>query len=183
MYKNHIKALFIVIPLLSIGLYFLFEKTKNTVDSSVQRSFELGNSFPDFEGTDIQGRPFKSSNFKDQVVIINFWASWCAPCIEEIPSLIKLVNELDGKVQLIAISSDYSLEEIETFKKSFPGLNHKNITIYWDNDRSYMKRFNIFKLPESYILRKNSVIAKKISGTIDWHTENSIQYFKDLFNE
>lgn len=181
--KNHIKALQIVLPLLFLGILSLYFLTQNNLDPNVTKKFEIGSTFPVLEGKDLAGLDFISTDFKNQIVIVNFWASWCAPCIEEIPSLIKLVNDFKGQVQLIAISADDSLEEIETFKKSFPGLNHKNITLVWDKDRNYMKKFNIFKLPESFVLTKNGLIVKKVSGTINWFNENSISYFKDLLTE
>lgn len=178
----YIKSFLFVLPILIFGLSSLYYYTKVNNEAVVTTSYEVGSSFPDFELTDIQGNPFKLSQLKNKTVILNFWASWCSPCIEEIPSLIKLVTHFNGDVFLLAISADYSLEDITTFKKSFPGIDQENIVIAWDKDRSLMKKFNIFKLPESFILAPNKTLAKKVSGTINWYSENSLSYFKELSN-
>lgn len=181
MRNTHIKATLIVLPLLLIGLYSLYtftERNKEPISSAV----DIGQPFPPFEAEDIRGTRFSSVQVQNKIVIVNFWATWCAPCIEEIPSLMKLINEFKGQIVLVGISADYSMEEIETFKKSFPGLDNENIVLIWDKDKSLMKRYNIAKLPESFILDKRLTLIKKISGTINWFNDNSISYFKELLN-
>ncbi len=135
---------------------------------------------PNFEMTDLDGHKFDLDSLKGKTVILNFWASWCAPCIEEVPSLIKLVNEFKGDVQLLAVSGDSKREDIDVFLKSFPELKGANIRIIFDEDRSIMQRFAVARLPESLVLDSEHKLAKKIIGTIDWYTPESVEYVKTL---
>lgn len=185
--KQHLKAALVILIIGIIGILFF----KYTIDSrmsddsssrySVLESLESKGA-ANFSAKDIHGVSFDLESFKDKVVILNFWASWCSPCVEEIPSLIKLVNEFNGKVQLVAISGDNSLEDIQVFLKSFPDLKNSNIKIVWDQDRKLMQEFGISRLPESLILKGDRKLAKKIVGTINWYTKDSIEYVKTLIH-
>jgi thiol-disulfide isomerase/thioredoxin len=112
---------------------------------------------------------------------VNFWASWCGPCIEEVPSLIKLLKTFPNELELIAISGDSNQADIDSFMKSFPEMKTlPNIHVVWDADKSLAQKYQIFRLPESFLLDKDLKLIKKISGTIDWHTEDAIAYIKQV---
>ncbi len=96
------------------------------------------------------------------------------------PSLIKLVKEFKGQVELIAISGDSSREDIDVFMKSFPELKEANIRIVYDEDRSLMKKFDIARLPESLVVDPHQKLAKKLTGSIDWYNKDSVAYINTL---
>lgn len=174
--KLHIKSitLTIFVSLILVGSYFfLNQPDKETWVPNV------GSQVENFSFQNIDGVTHALNQLDSPIVIINLWASWCSPCIEEIPSLISLVKKFPGKIHLIAISADNTLTDIESFIKSFPELKSESITIVWDQDKSMAKKFNISGLPESYILDKNRTIIKKIIGTINWYTSDSIKYIQD----
>lgn len=137
----------------------------------------------DFETQDIAGRPFKLSHYKGSVVILNFWASWCGPCVEEVPSLIKLVEEMQGKVKVVAISGDSQKSDIDVFLKSFPKFSSENIVIIWDKDSSLAQKYGVDRLPESFILGKDLKLIKKIIGSIGWYSKDSIAYMEELYKK
>lgn len=182
--KKHLYAL-LVIGVLAVGAVWAFNtfyaiklqevpETVRTLESMETQGA------PNFKSKELNGKYFELFELKGKLVILNFWASWCAPCIEEVPSLIKLVNEFKGEVQLIAISGDSSLDDIEIFLKSFPELRNVNIKVVWDEDRSLMRQFQVSRLPESLVLNKEQKLVKKIVGTIDWYNADSIAYMKSL---
>src|SRR4051794_29873206 len=70
---------------------------------------------PDFVLNDLENKPIKLSDFDNQFVIINFWASWCAPCVKEFPSLKRLVEKMDGKITVLAVSNDNQFADLESF--------------------------------------------------------------------
>ncbi|MEK2690175.1 TlpA family protein disulfide reductase [Bdellovibrio sp. GT3] len=182
--KQHLKALALVLVIGALSVwafdrYFMtrMEQSPTTI-SSVEKMETEG--APNFTAKSLDGQSFELHGLKGKVVILNFWASWCGPCVEEVPSLIKLVNEFKGDVQLIAVSGDSNEQDIHVFLKSFPELKGANIKIVYDQDRSLMKMFEVTRLPESLVLDKNSKLVKKLVGSIDWHTKDSVEYVKTL---
>ncbi|MBE8163019.1 MAG: TlpA family protein disulfide reductase [Bdellovibrionaceae bacterium] len=122
--------------------------------------------------TSLKGKSFKVTDFKGKVIIINFWASWCDPCKEEFPAILKLVNRFKGKVVLIAISNDFNKARAISFLKGFQKNYPKSFPfVYgvWDkNSKITQGIFKIIKLPETLILDKNLKIVTKIIGSKKW---------------
>ncbi len=175
----------VVITLLLAGLLVAFFTYWRSLSIPVENKKDLDlisvmemQGIPVFDIETSDGKKLSLSNLKGKVVIVNFWASWCAPCVEEIPSLIKLVEEFNGKIALIAVSQDASIDEMNAFLKSFPSIKNKNTFVVWKNRLELAKLFNIQKLPESFIASKDLKLVKKIVGTIDWYTLDS----KDFMN-
>ena len=185
--SRHLKALLVVLVLATASIWIFksfYLPQLQEGNSSLKTLDEMENDgAPNFQIVDFQGKNFELRALHGKVVILNFWASWCAPCVEEVPSLIKLAEEFRGELQIIAISGDSSREDIEVFLKSFPGLRAENINLIWDQDRKIMNQFSISRLPESLVLDQNQKLVKKIAGTIDWHTEDSILFVKALIKK
>lgn len=165
------------------GLFWFWKEKSKPVDSineitRIDRMEKEGS--PNFTAKTIDGIEISLEKMKGKVVIVNMWASWCGPCIEEVPSLISLVEAMKGDVELIAISEDSSLEDIQIFLKSFPKIKHQNIHIVWDDNKELMKLYGTERLPESFVLNSELKLAKKIVGTINWHTPDSVEYLKSL---
>lgn len=185
--KQHLKALIVVLIIAVLGVWafnsFYASKLKEGPTSYASLESMEKDGVSNFSMKDLGGQAFDLKSYEGKIVILNFWASWCAPCIEEVPSLIKLVNEFKGEVQLIAISGDSSREDIDVFMKSFPELKGAHIKIVWDEDRSLMKQFQVARLPESLVLNKEHKLAKKLVGSIDWYNKDSIAYMNSLLGK
>jgi thiol-disulfide isomerase/thioredoxin len=123
---------------------------------------------------------YSLSSFRDKIVIINFWASWCSPCIEEIPSLIKLVEKYNGDVVLVAVSTDTNADDVTSFLKSFPGLKNPNIKIVLDSNSEISKKYMTTRMPESYIFSKNLKFQKKLVGSIDWFSNDAVSFVESI---
>lgn len=185
--KQHLKALAAVLVVAAMAVwafqYFMGSKASEAPNTYASIEVMEKEGVGSFSYKDLDGKTFELADLKGKVVILNFWASWCTPCIEEVPSLIKLVNEFKGDVQLIAVSGDSNKEDINVFLKSFPELKATNIKIVWDEDRSLMKRFQVARLPESLVLGKDHKLAKKLVGSIEWYNKDSIAYVKSLLEQ
>lgn len=138
---------------------------------------EHGLSSLDVEYPD--GSAFDLSTIKAPVVIINFWASWCAPCVEEIPSFISLVEAYNGQITLLAVSLDTDKKQMEDFLRGF-SVENPNIHILLDHDFEVAQKMGTLKLPESYILGADRKLLKKVSGSIDWISKDSQSYFNNI---
>ena len=117
---------------------------------------------------------------KGKIVILNFWASWCEPCAEEFPSMVKLLNHFKGKIVILAPSHDSALEDIETFAQAFSLDTVPELHLLWDKDRAVGKAFQVNKLPESYIFGKDGKLLRKVVGTRDWFNEDAKLFFESL---
>lgn len=183
-FKTHLKAFLIVVIVgfvLGGGVYYYMNRLSSqgpTVGDNFSQLKKEG--VPALELVDLDGRKVTSEELKNKVVILNFWASWCGPCVEEVPSLIKLIEHFKGEIVLLAISGDSSREDIDVFLKSFPGMKNDSIYVVFDQDRSIMKKFSVARLPESLILTKGWKAERKLAGSIDWFTEDAKQYMQSL---
>ncbi len=183
--SKHLRALVVVLAvvLFAVGILYVFTpKTEISSEKSNEApAISIDQTMPDFNAKTINGQSITLSQFKGRLVIVNFWASWCGPCVEEMPSLIKLMKSLSKEIELVAISGDSDIEDINSFIKSFPELNTlPNIHLIFDQDKALSQQYKVFRLPESFVVGKDQRLQKKISGTINWYSEDALEYLKKL---
>lgn len=130
------------------------------------------------------GKTRSLSGFKGRPVILNFWASWCAPCVIEFPAMLELAQKTDGV--FIFLSQDDADADIERFIKRYgKDLPLENVYIARDeNKETAQKLYQTFKLPETYIIDNEGRIAEKIIGAdIDWSGPDMQQKINTLSPE
>ncbi len=178
--KTHLKALLITFLVFAafVCAYYLFSSGKPKTDAPIAKAASVL-SLPQNDFVTLNDKTINLKEFAGKVIIFNFWASWCAPCIEEVPSLVTLVKA-DPNIVIIAVSGDEHKDDIEAFLKSFPDFNKSPIYVVQENAKAMMEYFNVERLPESFIFNDKGEMVKKITGTINWHTPDSIEYFKSL---
>jgi cytochrome c biogenesis protein CcmG, thiol:disulfide interchange protein DsbE len=182
--KLYLKAILItaVVAILLAGLFYKWSQA--TLPAGVERVTRMDemevSGLPDFELPNLDGKQVKLSDFKGQVVIVSFWASWCAPCLDEFPSMIELVDKLKGQVKLIAVSQDSAREEIDAFLKSFPKSKHPDIYILWDEKHTVGRQYDADRLPESFVAGKDLKLVRKIVGSINWATPEAVEFMEAL---
>lgn len=188
-----IKRLLIALPLTG-GLFFIlflgWKELSNRYSTNVAPdSFEVltfleKNPFSELKGVEVYDLDEKSINMgdlgKDKIVILNFWASWCEPCAEEFPSMVKLLREFKQDLVILAVSNDSAKGDIETFSKAFSLYGVDGMHLLWDKDLKAARAFQVGKLPESYIFGRDGKLLRKIVGTRDWANEDARTYFKML---
>ena len=124
---------------------------------------------------DVDNKPINLNEFTGQLVIINFWATWCAPCKEEMPSLDNLKN-LKGFENLKILPINVGQEDIQKSKIFFDDLKIKNLELYFDNSIKLAKTFTLRGLPTSVIINKEGEEFARIIGSIDFGDENFIKW-------
>ncbi len=134
---------------------------------------------PKILALDLAGKPFDLSLVKEPVVIVNFWASWCNPCVEEFPSMLKLVEALKGQVAIVAVSMDDEEKDLLAFSKLFK-VPRAGFFVAWDKEKKVMADYGVGKLPESYIVGPDRKLVRKVLGVENWASENAIAYFAEL---
>ena len=136
-----------------------------------------GNPAPDFILKDLGGREVKLSDFRGKIVVLNFWATWCPPCREEIPSMMRLNQAMAGKqFQMLAVSQDEGGKEaVEAyFRKSSTTL-----PALIDMDQKVGKRYALTGVPETFIIDKKGLILKKVIGALDWSRPEIVRDLTD----
>lgn len=131
---------------------------------------------PDFSFT-ADGTPTTLQALHGKVVVLNFWASWCEPCVAEMPSLEQLHRALqDRGLYVLAVSVDQSQRAYETF------VRQKKLTFvtYRDPQKKIASRYGTFQYPETYIIDKRGILQKKVIGAIDWTDPQVVAYLNDL---
>ena len=145
----------------------------------IDKRVSVGMKVPAFEVTNVKNNlPFTLSNLKGKVTFINFWASWCKPCIDELPS-INALNKIMSKnknFQMISIAYKEDPEKsLKYLKKS--GFN---IPVYFDPFGKASEAFGVTAVPETYIINKNGIIAKVTIGPELWNSKKNIDLIYSL---
>ena len=146
---------------------------KNIVVHEIPKEI-IGKEFIDFSG-----KKFKFNKFDQQITLVNFWATWCVPCKEEMPSIDKLVNILGkNKIKIFAIN----LEKINKKKtdKFLSDLRIKNFSTYYDPDYVLANRIGLRGLPTTLIIDRNGKELARVIGSIDFVDEKFISWLKEL---
>ena len=129
---------------------------------------------PDASFQDTNGKRYTLQQFKGKVIILNFWATWCMPCIVEFPQLLELAKRQQDHVVFVALSVDENPEDIGVFFKKLPEETQKNlalgnVVIGLDPDKHISKNlFGTTMYPETYIIDEDMMIRRKIRGVTDW---------------
>lgn len=121
---------------------------------------------------------------KGKVLLVNFWASWCPPCVHEMPSMQALDNKLNktysGKFKILAINMAEDSNTINTFLKTKVSVD---FNILLDTNGAALKQWKIFAFPTSFIIDKKGNIRYAIYGGIDWLDTDVVNKIKQLINE
>ena len=136
-----------------------------------------GNPAPDFALSDLSGHKVRLSDLKGKVVLVNFWATWCPPCREEVPSMANLNRLMAGKpFQMLAISIDQEGKQaIEAF------FSRAGVTLpaLLDSNGAIGKLYGITGVPETFIVDRKGVIMKKVVGGLDWSAPEVVAFLND----
>ena len=137
---------------------------------------ELKN-YGDITFLDIKNKELNLNDYKGHLVILNFWATWCAPCKDEMPSLDILTENpnLDIKIFPINIGKDTNQKSL-TF---FEDLKIKNLEIYFDSPNTLAKKFKLRGLPTTVLFNKDGLEFARIIGSIDFVDEKFIKWLSN----
>ena len=128
---------------------------------------------------DGRGRPQSLAAFKGRVVILNFWATWCAPCVRELPSLGHLAAVLGpGKVTIVAVNAWH--EDARTTAAFLKAHGAENLAVYRDPDLSLQTAFGAQGLPFSVLIDARGREIARASGPMGWDDPAAVAYFKSL---
>lgn len=147
------------------------------VTSMQERVVEVGDVSPKFAITTDQGLRVSRDSFGGKVLVLNFWATWCAPCVEEVPSLDQFQRAVaDSGVVVVGVSVDKNPKSYANFLKRF----RVAFQTARDPEANISSDFGTFKYPETYIIDRTGRVVQKIIGPRNWNDPEIINYVKSL---
>ena len=121
---------------------------------------------PNLSVADRSGARIDLSKLKGKLTIIHFWATWCPPCVEEVPALSRFWEKYQGRedIALYAVSVDKDWKTIDAFNAKNPNA----LPLFIDPEAATAKRFGTIKYPETYIVNRNGRVVERVPGAVSW---------------
>jgi peroxiredoxin len=126
---------------------------------------------------DLDGRQHRLADYRGKVVLINFWATWCGPCREEMPSIQELKNKLAGRPFVVLA---VNLDEPESRIRKFLTQMKLDFPILLDPDRNVAKGWNARILPATFIVGPDGRVRYSLVGEMDWANEHIVARISEL---
>ena len=175
---NYPMAIFIFVAVTVLVIILSLKLNDSSFEFSNQVAMEGDITAPDFTFPGLDGKMVSLSDYKGKVVLVNIWATWCPPCVEEMPSMEKLYQKFKGEnFEILAVSIDETgLKAVAPFMKksglTFPALI--------DSEGTIKTVYGITAIPESFIIDKQGFLIKKIVGPVNWASSPIYRFFNDL---
>lgn len=167
-------AALIILALIAGGYFFYLQ---NSTSEAVQAEVgtEIGMQAPDFELRNINNEKVSLSDYRGQKVFLNFWASWCPPCRQEMPDMQKLYEEYEDEVVILAVN----VGENKSTAANFMMQNNLSFTVLLDNDKSTARNYLVRGIPSSYFLDQDGIIKEKVVGAVSYQRMLKLNRIKE----
>jgi len=172
---NYRGAIFLLVAVIALAVLFLLKQNNSYLKFS---PLERGRPAPNFTLPGLDGKMVSLSNYQGHVVLVNIWATWCPPCVDEMPSMERLYQELkDENFEIVAISIDaMGAEAVAPFMEK----NKLNFAALLDPEGTIKSVYQITGVPESFIVNKKGILVEKIIGPRNWADPAAVRYLRDL---
>lgn len=172
--KLKIAAIFLLIGCAFVYLVFkggyFFSQRPDLNSAAIKNSAYyiqqlVGADLRDYEGQAL--RLSEKQLQEPEALIVHLWASWCAPCVNEVPELIEY-SKNNPQALFVIVSLDEAQEDITKFMKSFPEFNSDQYIRIWDKDNAMGQLFEADRLPMSVVIRRKNETPQVIKSVVDW---------------
>lgn len=136
-----------------------------------------GRAAPDFHLTLQNGQTVSLASYRGRVLVLNFWASWCPPCVEETPALNALAQEFPpSKVDVLGVSIDADPVAYQTFLQRY----QIHFATARQPDAALMHRYGTQQIPETYIISPQGEVVRKLVSAADWTAPQMVDFLRRL---
>ncbi len=170
-------VIIICISIIALGVFISSKIIEHSIKTVFESSDKIvwhdadelkeGDVAPDFQLETLSGETMRLSDYQGKIVVLNFWATWCPPCVEEMPHLQAFYeNNKDQAIVVIAVnltSEDNGIDAVEEFVKE----HELTFPIPLDHDGTIGEQYGAFAIPTSYIIDADGVIRQKYVGPLD----------------
>jgi cytochrome c biogenesis protein CcmG, thiol:disulfide interchange protein DsbE len=173
-------ALIMVVGLLVLLAYSLFAPERarvgqgGRINATGALVLENGRIAPDFSGTTFDGQPFQLSDHRGKIVVVNFWASWCPPCRDEMPLLVNASELLEDNVVLVGVDiwdrEEDAREFLATYRVRYPNILDENGRIGID--------YGVSGVPETFVISPDGRIVVRLPGPV-----SSMEQLREMIAE
>jgi peroxiredoxin len=126
---------------------------------------------------DMNGKSHSLAAYKGKVVLVNFWATWCPPCREEMPSMQRLKEKMAGRpFVMLGVDSGESPADLEGFLEKVK----VDFTILFDADSAVTRRWKVFALPSSFLIDKQGKVRYVLAGPTEWDGKEAVDLIESL---
>ncbi|OGW23814.1 MAG: hypothetical protein A2X59_10060 [Nitrospirae bacterium GWC2_42_7] len=169
--------IFIVLLIVSALAFILFSNQQANKQITA-----VGLNAPEYEFLDPSNKSLiRSSDMKGKVVFLNFWASWCPPCKEEVPSIEALYKELSGNSNFRIVTVLYK-DSYEN-GSGYMLATGNTFPVYTDEKGESFRDFGLTGVPETYLIDKKGMLRKHVIGPADWNSPIEKGFINSLLNE
>lgn len=171
----------IVLAILLAAAVLLFLLLVSKERPRATKVIHEGDQAPEFRLSALDGKQAGLSDYRGKVVMVHFWATWCPPCVEELPTLERMYRSLSGKdFELLAVSVD---EGGAGTVASFLQRNRLALPVLLNPGGSVAKSYGTFKFPETYLLDRSGIVRYKVIGPADWSLPANIKAIRDMIDQ
>jgi len=141
---------------------------------------EVGKPAPDFTLRSLDGKSHRLQDLRGKVVFVNIWATWCPPCRQEMPSMVRFYEKMrDRGVEILAVSEDNDGEALKRFVEK----NGVSFPVVRDQNRQVYVRYRATGVPETHLIDKAGVIRHSVLGPFDWTSSGVLAAVTQLLEE
>ncbi len=178
---DHRAIILVSLAIAGVLVLLSLNRSRPLVESVKQFPIKIGLHAPDFTFPDIHEKMTSLSDYRGKVVLVNIWATWCPPCVDEMPSMEKLYQKLKGeKFEILAVSVDSSgLRVVTPFVKT----HQLTFPVLIDSAGTIGTAYGTTGIPESFIVNKEGILIKKIVGPLDWIQPEVLRFFHELIQK
>lgn len=143
---------------------------------SGSRPPHVGSAAKEFTVTD-SDHTVSLNQYRGQIVLVNFWATWCPPCVEELPSLMTLQDRMKGRgIVVVGVSIDVDGDAYHRFLK----LHGINFVTVRDPEQKVAGMYGTSGWPETYVIDRQGVMRRKFVGPVDWNAPDIVDFLNKL---